>query len=77
MRLKDAVKRQIDGSVTDLDRWRQVVLTWLMRGYRPNNVAGMLDWYRDGIPDSSGKGSARDRVIQSSKNAIRAYLEAG
>lgn len=34
--------------VTDLGLWRRVCHEWNMMGYRPTNVDGMLDWYRNG-----------------------------
>lgn len=43
-----AARASIAESVTDLALWEQVVKHWLISGYRPANVAGMLDWYRSG-----------------------------
>ena len=34
-------------AVTDLGRWRQVVIAWQQSGYKPANIKGMLDWYHD------------------------------
>lgn len=61
VRLKDVVKQQVDAAVTardgpDLERWKSVVNAWMARGYKPNNCAGMLDWYRDGIPAQGSNG---------------------
>lgn len=39
--------RLIADTVTDLDRWKAAVSAWMARGYRPTNVDGMLEWYRD------------------------------
>jgi hypothetical protein len=36
--------------VSDVERWRAVLTEWSLRGYNVGNVAGLLDWYRDGIP---------------------------
>lgn len=50
----NATQRQaIAGTVTDIPRWSDVIGNWLLRNYRKDNVAGMLDWYRDGIPERS------------------------
>jgi len=34
-------------AVTDLDRWRAVVVAWHQADHKPGNTGGMLDWYRD------------------------------
>jgi predicted transcriptional regulator len=33
-----------------LEKWRSVVEAWLLAGYKLTNITGMLDWYKDGIP---------------------------
>jgi hypothetical protein len=33
--------------VTDMDRWRAVVVAWDQAGNKSSNIGGMLDWYRD------------------------------
>jgi len=38
--------------VKDVDMWRVCVKEWALRGYRLNDVRGMLEWYRDGIPST-------------------------
>jgi hypothetical protein len=37
-------------AVTDLDKWRSVVVAWHQAGYNPKNISGQLDWYRGQIP---------------------------
>lgn len=44
---------EIAVAVRDMPRWEEVLERWLLAGYRKNNVAGMLDWYRGRIPDRS------------------------
>ena len=34
-----------------LDLWRTACSAWLMAGYKPDNLRGILDWYRDGVPE--------------------------
>ena len=52
-----ATRAAIAETVTDLALWEQVVGHWLTSGYRPANVAGMLDWYRNGgLPVKTGNG---------------------
>lgn len=41
-------------AVKDMKKWRNVVTTWSNHGYSGRNIAGMLDWYRDGIPQRNG-----------------------
>jgi hypothetical protein len=38
-------KREIEERVSVLALWQQVCDAWALRGYKPTNVAGMLDWY--------------------------------
>lgn len=45
-------------AVTDLARWRDVVIAWHQSDYKPTNIKGQLDWYRDGIPERNGNGNA-------------------
>jgi len=33
-----------------MDTWRQVIQEWMLRGFKTRNIAGMLDWYHNGIP---------------------------
>ncbi len=52
----------INDVVKDLDLWRRVCHEWNMAGYKPTNVEGMLDWYRNGgrtsTPFNRGNGVA-------------------
>jgi DNA-binding MarR family transcriptional regulator len=41
-----------------LDFWREVVRTWMLRDYNPLNLKGMLEWYKQGhIPSLKGNGN--------------------
>ncbi len=54
-RTPDAMQRAaISETVTDLSHWAEVVRQWVLSGYRKQNVAGMLDWYTQGIPQRGG-----------------------
>jgi hypothetical protein len=44
------VEEVIGDSPTSLEKWRGVVKEWLMRGFKPTNVAGMLEWFKGEIP---------------------------
>ena len=43
---------EINNSVTDthIYTWELVVKKWMLQGYNPRNVAGMLSWFKNGIP---------------------------
>jgi hypothetical protein len=45
----------IAAGVEDIEKWAEVIKAWVLRGYRWDNVSGMLDWYKNGIP-SNGNG---------------------
>lgn len=38
-------------AITDLERWRTVVIAWHQSDYKPTNIKGQLDWYHNGIPE--------------------------
>lgn len=45
------IDKEVGSDPASLDKWREVVRTWILCGYKPINAKGMLDWFRDGIPD--------------------------
>jgi DNA-binding Lrp family transcriptional regulator len=55
----------ISETVTDLSRWEEVIRQWVLSGFRKQNVAGMLDWYNQGIPQRGGNNpwSAAGRLL--------------
>ena len=44
------VSRQVGKEEAALKKWEQVVKTWVLRGHKPTNAAGMLEWFANGIP---------------------------
>lgn len=42
-------------AITDLERWRAVVIAWHQSDYKPTNIKGQLDWYRNGIPERNSE----------------------
>lgn len=42
-------------AVTDLARWRAVVIAWHQSDYKPTNIKGQLDWYKSGIPERNSE----------------------
>jgi hypothetical protein len=58
-----AQESAITQAISDVEMWRKCVSEWCMRGYKPTNVAGMLDWYHAGGPPQGpgpGRGGAND-----------------
>ena len=43
-----------------LQKWEDTMHAWLKRGYSKRNITGLLDWYRDGIPEHKGNSNGRD-----------------
>ena len=41
-----AARGDIINTVTDEPAWREAITTWIGKGYRPQNVVGLLDFYR-------------------------------
>ena len=50
------IKRRV-GQNPRADDLRAVILAWTLRGYAPDNVEGILEWYANGIPRRTGSGS--------------------
>lgn len=50
----DRLAREL-GETPDAARFAEIYEEWRARGYRPTNLAGMLDWYRKGIPPIRGE----------------------
>ncbi len=79
------VRENIGQTVTDLDRWRSVIAAWLGAGYKPGNVNGMLEWYRDGIPayrangkhSSNGSGPRLNPALEAARQIIEENNHAG
>ena len=51
-RLTNFQKQQIEQIVPEdqAEKWKETVKAWALRGYKPNNIAGILRWFREGIP---------------------------
>ena len=59
----DAVQRgAMVEDVRDTGQWEEVIRRWLLAGYRKTNLAGMLDWYRNGIPERSDRHGGSGRL---------------
>lgn len=64
-RVADTVGEKPD----DLERWGELVLTWVGRGYNPTNVAGMLDAFSNGGLQSQKGGKDVKRNERRPKSA--------
>lgn len=48
---RDSIIAKVMCDDAHLARWRLVLETWRLRGNKPTNVEGMLDWYEHRIPE--------------------------
>ena len=54
-----AIEEAIPTTQDCLEKWSQVVKAWLLNGNNQRNVAGMIEWYRNG---KSSNGRVRNRI---------------
>jgi len=66
----DEIVNTVVDAPVDLKTWGDAVREWSLRGFKMRNVAGMLDWYKHGIPP---RGSPRE--VQAQMDAERAEAE--
>jgi hypothetical protein len=59
----------------DLEVWRKALGVWLLRGYKPTNIEGPLQWYRDGIPQNGKGPPGKGRPVSRESNYDEADLE--
>jgi len=50
-RTATTINEAVGDDPTNLDKWKEAIDAWLLEGYRKKNIRGMLDWFRDGVPD--------------------------
>ena len=66
-----------------LVRWREVLIAWTLRGNKPTNVQGCLDWFAGGVPEagparqSSGRGGWVDAPVLTTREYGALAGEAG
>lgn len=63
-----AIDERVGRSPPALDRWRKTVTAWQLRGYKINNVDGMLEWFKKGIPEY--KNGATNGTYRQAHNSI-------
>lgn len=57
------LQQRVGDDPAALDKWRGVVQAWLMAGYKPTNISGMLEWFDNGIP-AKGQPSKNGHTIK-------------
>lgn len=57
-----------------LAKWKKVLDAWCLQGHNPTNVAGMLDWFTHGIPESARRHDA-PLVKKGGKPSIQSIYE--
>ena len=51
-----ALNEAIGDDPAKLDKWKVVCKAWNMQQNNPKNLTGLLDWFKDGIPDYAKPG---------------------
>jgi hypothetical protein len=64
-----------DADAAALERWEAAVTAWIGRGYRKENVSGMLEWFRGGVPSGKQPPSANGHVPKQTASALSKYAE--
>lgn len=61
-----AIDMAVDDTHNALSAWENVVREWMLRGFSPVNIKGMLEWYEKGIPSytKKEKESERERIMR-------------
>ncbi len=57
-------EEEINTIVNDIIKWEKVLKAWLMKGYSPVGVAGMLDWYANGIPKAFNNTAFKKETVR-------------
>lgn len=55
---------EIAETVKDLERWQEVVKWWMMAGYNPSNIGGMLEVYRTGDHQRARRGGPTTQTVE-------------
>lgn len=55
------LQQRIGNDPAALDKWRGVVQAWLLAGYKPTNISGMLEWFERGIPERKPNGTHKQQ----------------
>lgn len=65
----------IESTVKDVPLFAKTIDFWLMSGWNPKNVQGMLDMYAAGGPKSNGKGKRNDRPVEPDLRDSQRYID--
>ena len=58
---RTAINAAIGQDPQSLVRWREVLTAWTLRGNKPTNVQGCLDWFAGGVPEAGGARTSSGR----------------
>ena len=58
---RTAINAAIGQDEAALVRWRDVLTAWTLRGNKPTNVQGCLDWFAGGVPEAGGARTSSGR----------------
>jgi len=80
---RTAINAAVSATTDALVRWRDVLTAWTLRGNKPTNIQGCLDWFSGGIPEvsparqSSGRGGWVDAPVLTTREYGALAGEAG
>jgi len=69
----------IQETVKDPVLFAACLKAWRLRGYKPTNAVGVVDWYKAGGPpkyDGNGKGKRNDRPVEPDLRDSQRYIDA-
>ena len=65
----DDLDKVIGQESDDLDKLKLVIQAWKMQGNKPHNFTGIIDWYRNGVPNYAQKGKTNGRQHQTTNGS--------
>jgi hypothetical protein len=69
-------EKAIESTVKDVPLFARVIDAWLLAGYSPKGVGGILDWYKQGgPPKGNGKGKRNDRPVEPDLRDSQRYID--
>lgn len=54
------IQEVIGAEADQLEKWREVCHAWAMQANKPNNLTGLLEWFKNGIPDYAREGQNKN-----------------
>src|SRR3972149_7038211 len=72
-----ALAGKVGDTPVALTKWRGVVEAWQMAGHKPTNITGMLDWFRDGIPQHGANNGTQQNTDPDRIPSVNIYDDTG